>query len=261
MYWLRITQGEGWGRLFPLNSGVTLIGRDPDCVVHLESRKVSKKHAQIEVLDDGARVLDLHSTNGTRVGERSAVEPILLVDGDIIEVGEFQFLFLQDESKVLEVQDASQVRMTARAEIHAEEKLRAVLSIAFEMGGTIDLDGVLAKAFDCLFRIFPSAERGFVLLENGGQIKARASKVRHGGAPAPIFSRTVFQNVVERDVGLLCKDAGADTRFARASSVVFSRLRSMICAAARLGGPSRRRSSKSTRPTIPANLRVETSPC
>ena len=170
------------GSALPLNSGVTLIGRDPDCVVHLESRKVSKKHAQIEVLDDGARVLDLHSTNGTRVGERSAVEPILLVDGDIIEVGEFQFLFLQDESKVLEVQDASQVRMTARAEIHAEEKLRAVLSIAFEMGGTIDLDGVLAKAFDCLFRIFPSAERGFVLLENGGQIKARASKVRHGRA-------------------------------------------------------------------------------
>ena len=168
---------DGRGRLYELKQGATFLGREPTCTVRIDSRKVSKQHAQIEVREREARILDLGSTNGTRVGDRDATEPILLVDGDIIEVGDFQFLFVQEEPRILDSQDASQKRTTELAASNAERKLKALLSLAIAMGGTINLDEVLGHAHECLFSIFPSAERAFVLLEEAGQIKDRARRV------------------------------------------------------------------------------------
>ena len=66
------------------------------------------------------------------------------------------------------------------ARVRPEQKLLAVLEIARDLGGTIDLDGVLEKVLGSLFRIFPQADRGFILLRGGGadELVLKASKVR-----------------------------------------------------------------------------------
>jgi hypothetical protein len=47
------------------------IGRSADCLVRIDERSVSRRHAEIEVLIDGGLVLrDLGSTNGCWLGER-----------------------------------------------------------------------------------------------------------------------------------------------------------------------------------------------
>jgi DNA-binding winged helix-turn-helix (wHTH) protein len=52
---------------FPLRDGVNAIGRDPASDVWLDAASVSRRHARIIVDDEGARLEDLGSKNGTRV--------------------------------------------------------------------------------------------------------------------------------------------------------------------------------------------------
>jgi DNA-binding winged helix-turn-helix (wHTH) protein len=72
---------------FQLRNGDNPIGRGPDSVVWLEAAGVSRRHARIEVDQTGARLEDLGSKNGTRIGDRTVTEPIVLRDGDCIVIG------------------------------------------------------------------------------------------------------------------------------------------------------------------------------
>ena len=54
----------------------------------IEDDQVSRRHALVTVFDDGARVNDLGSTNGTWVnGARVSPDPHPLLEGDELRVG------------------------------------------------------------------------------------------------------------------------------------------------------------------------------
>jgi DNA-binding winged helix-turn-helix (wHTH) protein len=83
-----------WGRRHvPLEAGENIIGRVPGAVVSPASSKVSRRHARILVVDDGATLEDLGSKNGTCVGERCIDGPVPLHDGDRILVGPVLLVF------------------------------------------------------------------------------------------------------------------------------------------------------------------------
>lgn len=69
-----------------LTDVVTKVGRLPDCAVQLVDASVSRYHAEIRAKGDGFVVVDLGSTNGTRVnGVRVYEQP--LKDGDELTFG------------------------------------------------------------------------------------------------------------------------------------------------------------------------------
>ncbi|HEX7709055.1 MAG TPA: FHA domain-containing protein [Thermoanaerobaculia bacterium] len=70
-----------------LPPGRNLIGRDRDCAVVIDSPAVSRQHASIETRSSGATLEDLGSRNGTFLRGRRITSPVLLQDGDEIEVG------------------------------------------------------------------------------------------------------------------------------------------------------------------------------
>ena len=75
-----------------LGSGKTIIGRTPDNDVQIESRFVSRHHAQV-VSDETQSVLeDLNSTNGVFI-RAQRVKHQVLADGDIIQLGEHKLLY------------------------------------------------------------------------------------------------------------------------------------------------------------------------
>ena len=74
MPWLKMLKGETPGRTFPLNKEVTVLGRDAACEIVLSDHGVSKRHAKITRKDDGFYIEDLHSTNGTKVGNQELTE-------------------------------------------------------------------------------------------------------------------------------------------------------------------------------------------
>lgn len=67
-YVLRGVAGAGFGRTFPL-VGPTLLGRAPDCGIHLDHPGVSRHHVRLTPTEDGLLVEDLGSTNGWLLNE------------------------------------------------------------------------------------------------------------------------------------------------------------------------------------------------
>ena len=81
------------GRIHRLAGPVTIIGRSTDADIVLDDAGVSRKHAEVRLMDDGrARVIDLGSTNGTYVdGER--VHAGNLTEGSTITVGRTRIVY------------------------------------------------------------------------------------------------------------------------------------------------------------------------
>ena len=84
---LRGRQGD-----YQLTEPVTVIGRSRRCDIVLTDPNVSRQHAEIRKQDDGFMLLDLGSTNGTRVNRRD-VKQVVLQHGDRIELGTTELLF------------------------------------------------------------------------------------------------------------------------------------------------------------------------
>jgi hypothetical protein len=95
---LVVRDSTGLERVVALDRDVITIGRDPSCVIRLDSQYVSRQHARIEVRPVGPVLVDLGSRNGTkRNGERVHGE-IPLVDGDEVEIADAIIKCLSDEA-------------------------------------------------------------------------------------------------------------------------------------------------------------------
>jgi DNA-binding winged helix-turn-helix (wHTH) protein len=80
-------------RRMPLTVGDNLVGRDPSAQVWLDYDTVSRRHARIVADCAGARLEDLGSKNGTRVGDRPCVGAVALHDGDRIWFGSVPLVY------------------------------------------------------------------------------------------------------------------------------------------------------------------------
>ena len=74
------------GRVFPLAFGRHLIGRGPEADIHLSEASVSLRHAELELRPDGARLVNLISTNGTWING-AEIHTSRLRNGDSIRIG------------------------------------------------------------------------------------------------------------------------------------------------------------------------------
>jgi len=80
------------GRRVALGEAVLSIGRLPDNDIVVADPKASRKHAEIRPAGNGFLLVDLQSTNGTRVNGTNVGEHVL-VDGDHIAIGATEFRF------------------------------------------------------------------------------------------------------------------------------------------------------------------------
>jgi hypothetical protein len=89
---LRVEVGN---RAVALDRPVTVLGRGAEADLRLPDTGVSRRHAELRVERDGVRLVDLGSTNGTRVNGRPVSEA-LLADGDRVELGATTVVYRQD---------------------------------------------------------------------------------------------------------------------------------------------------------------------
>lgn len=87
-----IPHGAMAGRTYPLRFADITIGRALDNEIVLDSNDVSRHHLRVEPAGTLLRLIDLGSTNGTRVNGRR-VQEHLLRDGDLVELGSTPLLF------------------------------------------------------------------------------------------------------------------------------------------------------------------------
>ena len=78
------------GARFELDTGM-VIGRSAPADVVVADQAVSGQHARVDYADGAWRVIDLGSTNGTRLNDRPVVSPSRLRRGDRLELGPVRF--------------------------------------------------------------------------------------------------------------------------------------------------------------------------
>ncbi len=238
---LQMLRGEVVCRLFDLDASSTILGRDPDCNIVLGSHRVSRKHARIYRRRDGFFLEDIGRDGGTQVNGQTSGSPVRLNDGDLIQLGDCLFRFSgslvevrdEDESRsaILGVLDIASATGLHLACSRPETKLRALLEIGQGLARANDLEGVLGTILDALFRIFPQAGRGFVLLKDGGAVDLapRALKTRDDDPGDLIISRTIFDHVLGEGKAVLSLDVLSDRRFRASRSAQAARIRTLMC--------------------------------
>jgi DNA-binding winged helix-turn-helix (wHTH) protein len=80
-------------REIPLHEGEHIVGREPDADVHLDSPRVSRRHAKVVVQGTCATLEDLGSKNGTFVGGVRISRATPLQPGDEARIGPFSLTF------------------------------------------------------------------------------------------------------------------------------------------------------------------------
>lgn len=88
-FMLRGVSGATFGKVFPL-TGVTVIGRNPECDISIPTDEVSRRHAELRPSQDGVMVEDLGSANGTFVNDRRVTRE-LLKHGDELRFDQLRF--------------------------------------------------------------------------------------------------------------------------------------------------------------------------
>jgi pSer/pThr/pTyr-binding forkhead associated (FHA) protein len=81
------------GERVALSDRFVTIGRLPDCTIALPDANVSRKHTEIHPSGTAFVIVDLGSTNGTKVNGTRIDGERTLADGDIVSVGSTHLRF------------------------------------------------------------------------------------------------------------------------------------------------------------------------
>jgi len=241
----------------PLDRPTISIGRAAECDLPLRHGSVSRRHAEIRQERDGWRIVDLGSTNGTRLSGAESLGRALR-HGDVIQVGEIELKVMDDDaasaSVILSTAAPTPMGQTVfrstvdfahlagpqaqagpGALARAEDLARLVpilseSSQAILAGGT--LDEIFGRILLVIFERLP-VDRGFIMLldEATKELVPRAARSRNAQAPGTLqFSRTIAEKVMREKVAVLTRDAQTDDRFAAGLSLVGLGIRSAMAA-------------------------------
>jgi hypothetical protein len=128
---LRILSGGAGARVVELEAGTYVIGRDEEASIRIDSRLVSRKHAELKVNPDEVRIIDLGSANGTTLNDKPVVSSPV-ADGDRIQIGDVVLEYSADGAPSaavdlpVTVQSRSRVRRSTQSTYVKSLFLRAV---------------------------------------------------------------------------------------------------------------------------------------
>lgn len=248
---LQVLSGATAGHQYALTADPIRMGRHPSCEVVIDLNSVSRFHAQLVKEADGYAIEDLKSRNGTFVNGKRIDGRTTLVDNDRVKICDMLLVYRDGDStglplppipaeEVADDESGSTILKTIDARLSSdlmlkvkpEAKLRAILEISQAVGQSLNLDDIFTKMLDSLFKIFPQADRGMVILEaEPNQLRVRAVKQRHDADEESVrFSRTILRQAMTQRAAILSADAASDERFSMSQSIADYRIRSVMCA-------------------------------
>jgi adenylate cyclase len=252
---------------YTFTEGEVTIGRSPECQIVLKDFGISRTHARLYADEDGVRIQDLKSKNGTQVNGVPVVEAPLK-DGDRILLGKFQLAFSKtlegkvvlDEAKPLSEEAGTIIRSVGElskllsdtgqreavglaekkvsADVLDVEKANRILKVLTKVAETLiavrPVEEVLQQVMDIVFEHIP-ADRGFLMLSEDGSDKLTPMVVKHRNSNSAdegkiSISKTIADRVTKDRVSILTSDAMVDPRFGAGDSIRFHGIRSAMCA-------------------------------
>jgi serine phosphatase RsbU (regulator of sigma subunit) len=247
---LLLIGGPNKGMRLPLEGDRFVLGRESRCdvvinesLVHRkagsQTGSVSRRHAVITRVEGAYFIEDgdgqgNSSRNGTFVNDQRVTVPERrrLRNNDRIRICDFVCTFHEEREAAFTVEAAIDHDSSTQS-FHTQpaEKLRILLEISNSLSSTLDLDALLARMVDQLFRLFEQAQRGFIILrdETSGELLVRAFKTRRQSAGASDrFSASIVRRCLENKQAILGNDLVE--QFPDSDSVNTLPIRSLMCA-------------------------------
>jgi serine phosphatase RsbU (regulator of sigma subunit) len=241
---LILLQGQNTGRRFACDGDSISIGRQADCGVCLDDPAVSRHHARLHRNGERFIIEDLGSSNGTYLNGCRIAGKQHLTEDDTLQIGPYVLALRLDGPTPTE-QDPivrSQVQaLSSNSSLFSQNatyKLKVIVEIAQSLGRTLEVQPLLEKVLEQLFRLFPQAERGLVILGDKEPFTVRAQRQRHQ-KPVDLprssdgrdfaFSRSLVRKALEEGVGLLSEDVSDDPKVSKTATFMALQLRSFLC--------------------------------
>jgi sigma-B regulation protein RsbU (phosphoserine phosphatase) len=244
---LHVLKGPNEGADILLEGDRFILGRNPDCQVNIPFTSVSREHAQILRISGKFFIEDKQSRNGTFVNNQQVSTRTALKNNDKIRICDWIATFL-DQATVAEAiepdADEDDGPSTVEAMLNhtshmllegtPAEKLRALLEISGNLSKTLELNSLLPKIADSLFKLFLQADRCFLIVAEGEKNEKLLPRVVKTRRPTDEgtarFSKSIVRKCLEEGKAFLSDDASRDDRIQLSQSVVDFRIRSVMCA-------------------------------
>ncbi|HUS48496.1 MAG TPA: ATP-binding protein [Phycisphaerae bacterium] len=246
---IQVIQGPDKGRTFELIDGDNVVGREGRPVI-LSDKTASRAHARL-IFSDGRWVLeDLGSGNGTFLNGVRVKAATPVKRGDQLRCGSTLLVFLggppgvrtsvdvDENGRLVDAaivatmpsSEDSVIIPTPEAGAEAIGNLRILYDLIADVGSILNIDLLLGRTLDKAFDTL-KAERGYILLiDDNGKLILKASRVSEDSLSKDIpISRTIIDEVVKKQMGVLSNNAMSDKRFAAGKSVHNLGIRSAIC--------------------------------
>jgi signal transduction histidine kinase len=260
---LIVIKGADEGKQFDLSQAVVGVGRDSSNGIRLHDTEASRRHAEFQQTENGFRIVDLSSANGTFVNGQPAGD-LPLQPGDQIQIGQSVLVYSAGSREASAAGDlADRISMITRQDIELSSAIiktvaegegsrilaqpekaegqwlktaLASLAVMYETSQAIshilDINQLLEKIMDLIFRSIP-ADRGCIMLRDSetGRFEPKAARWLAGLDHEEKIgvSRTVMEHVLREKQGVLISDARSDDRFSAGQSIVRYGIREVIC--------------------------------
>lgn len=235
-----------------LHRDTLTIGRATDSDVSIPSLSLSRKHARLMAGGGGYVVEDLGSRNGTFVNGKQIAGPTAVERGDEIRCGDVRLRLVAaaapDSVRVTAdggMSTPSDTYVLNREQLnfrrYAEESRSGSMPRMGDAGiwpalndaaATLithyPLERLLEVIMEIVFRAVRADRGALMLRREDGELEPRVVRVPPGAPPLQI-SRTVVQQVIGEQQGVLTLDAQTDDRFDAAQSIRIQGVRSVIC--------------------------------
>jgi len=152
------------------------LGRSPEADICLPSKRVSRKHAKISQSDSGGHmVADLGSRNGTKVNGVPFEETgLVLKDGDLIEMGPFEFRYRHHEGDLNDLVSQALGEMTTGVEVQGLQMSPTEKGLSGTFEGDLGLVEIVqfiaSGSKDGVLRVEGQDRTGGTLVFLGGEV-------------------------------------------------------------------------------------------
>ena len=235
-------------------------GRAAQCELHIDDPSVSRRHCTFTLVEDGVRVQDLGSANGTFVNERRVTEATARA-GDVVRLGA-SVLDVRDPSKItartaaVQMLEQSHVESVIEKRIEpsslewltsasmaaaapdaallqrAQRHLATLHRVSEMLAGGRDMARVTDATLRAILEVLAADRTAIVLRRDdpaAGGMEVLAARSRTETDQPFTISRTLVSDVIEKGISVFAHDASADERFASGDSIVGQHIRSVMC--------------------------------
>jgi serine phosphatase RsbU (regulator of sigma subunit)/pSer/pThr/pTyr-binding forkhead associated (FHA) protein len=233
----------------PLQEANVSIGRAAECTIPIKDRYLSRKHAEIVVVDGRWHLKDLGSANGTYLNGTRVERDMPLKPGDRIRLGDTEIVFEAGENtmeRALSVADTAERPSIAIPIQEAEQtqtegtdiaRLMTLNMLARELIEDRPMKDLFGYIVGRVMEHLRPSRAAIALLDNDGKTfrHVEVRRADESDTSELTISQTLLATIVEEKKALAFVDVGADEKLSAAKSIVMQGIRSILAAPLTIG--------------------------